>query len=83
MGAQPTAWFLQIMSPSRYHSPKPAVLDAIYFNLRYSVSLRDLGEILAEASVVIGHATFGRCVVKFSPQVAIEVHTRKRTHSVS
>jgi len=65
------------------HFPKPVILHAIYFYLRYSVSLRDLEEILAESGVVVDHATLSRWVVKFSPLVAIEAHKRKRPSAVS
>ncbi|MDP2520851.1 IS6 family transposase [Shimia thalassica] len=65
------------------HFPKPVILHAIYFYLRYSVSLRDLEEILAERGVVVDHATLSRWVAKFSPLVAIEAHKRKRPCAVS
>ena len=65
------------------HFPKPVILHAIYFYLRYSVSLRDLEEILAERGVVVDHATLSRWVVKFSPLVALEAHRRKRPSAVS
>jgi len=65
------------------HFPKPVILHAIYFYLRYSVSLRDLEEILAERGVVVDHATLSRWVVKFSPLVAIEAHKRKKPSAVS
>jgi len=58
--------------------PKHVILHAVYFYLRYSVSLRDLEEILAERGVVVDHATLNRWVVKFSPLIAIEAHKRKR-----
>ncbi len=65
------------------HFPKHVILHAVYFYLRYSVSLRDLEEILAERSVVVDQATLSRWVVKFSPLVAIEAHRRKRPSAVS
>ena len=65
------------------HFPKPVILHAIYFYLRYSVSSRDLEEILAERGVVVDHATLSRWVVKFSPLVALEAHRRKRPSAVS
>ena len=65
------------------HFPKPVILHAVYFYLRYSVSLRELEEILAERGVVVDHATLSRWVVKFSPLVAIEAHKRKKPGAVS
>ncbi len=46
---------------------KHVILHAIYFYVRYSVSLRDPEEILAERDVAVDHATINRWVVKFSP----------------
>lgn len=57
--------------------PKHVILHAVFFYLRYSVSLRDLEEILAERGVVVDHATLNRWVVKFSPLIAIEAQKRK------
>ena len=57
--------------------PKPVILHAVYFYLRYSVSLRDLEEILAERGVIVDHATLNRWVTKFSPLIAIEAQKRK------
>lgn len=65
------------------HFPKHIILHAVYFYLRYSVSLRDLEEILAERGVEVDHATLSRWVVKFSPLVAIEGHKRNRSGAVS
>jgi len=65
------------------HFPKHIILNAVYFYLRYSVSLRDLEEILAERGIVVDHATLNRWVVKFSPLVAIEAQRRKRPIAVS
>lgn len=65
------------------HFPKPVILHAIYYYLQYSVSLRDLEEILAERDVMVDQATLSRWVVKFSPLVAIGAHKRKSPSAVS
>lgn len=40
--------------------PKHIILHAVYFYLRYSVSLRELEEILAERGVIVDHVTPNR-----------------------
>ncbi len=65
------------------HFPKPVVLHAVYFYLRYPISLRDLEEILAERGVAVDHATLNRWVTKFSPLIAIEAQKRKRPVAIS
>lgn len=47
------------------HFPKDAVLYAVYFYLRYTVSYWDLEEIMAERGVQVDHATLNRWVVNY------------------
>ncbi|HIP23262.1 MAG TPA: IS6 family transposase [Rhodobacteraceae bacterium] len=60
------------------HFPRDIILFAVYFYLRYSVSYRDLAEILAERGVTVDHTTLNRWVVKFSPLIATRAQKRKR-----
>ncbi|QVQ38661.1 IS6 family transposase (plasmid) [Pseudochrobactrum algeriensis] len=60
------------------HFPKSVILYAVFFYVRYSVSYRDLQEIMAERGVEIDHATLNRWVVKYSPQIATHAQKRKR-----
>lgn len=65
------------------HFPTPVILHAANFFLRYSVSLRDLEDIVSERGVVVDHATIHGWIVKFSPLVAIVEHKRKMPGAVS
>ena len=65
------------------HFPRSVILFAVYFYLRYSISYRDLEEILAERGVTVDHTTLNRWVVKFSPLIALEAQKRKRPTSRS
>lgn len=58
--------------------PRDVILHAMYFYLRYSVSYRDLEEILSERGVVVDHATLNRWVIKYSPLVAQKAHAANR-----
>lgn len=58
--------------------PRDVILHAMYFYLRYSVSYRDLEEILSERGVVVDHATLNRWVIKYSPLVALKAQAAKR-----
>ena len=51
---------INMISLKGYHIPKDAVLYAAYFYLRYTVSYRDLEEIMTEHSVKADHATLNR-----------------------
>ena len=65
------------------HYPKPVILHAVFFYVRYAVSYRDLEEIMAERGVEVDHATLNRWVIKFSPLIAKEAHKRKRKTATS
>lgn len=65
------------------HYPKSVILHAVFFDVRYAVSYRDLEEILAERGVAVDHATLNRWVVKFAPLIADEAQARKRTTATS
>ncbi|WP_265975602.1 IS6 family transposase [Brucella intermedia] len=60
------------------HFPKSVILYAVFFYVRYSVSYRDLQEIMAERGVNVDHATLNRWVVRYAPQIADQAQRRKR-----
>ncbi|WP_282611285.1 IS6 family transposase [Pelagibius sp. Alg239-R121] len=68
-----------IISFKGHQFPKDVILHAVFFYVRYSISYRDLEEILTERGMNVDHATLNRRVVKFSPLVAVEVHKRKQS----
>ena len=60
--------------------PKVVILQAVYLKLRFSLSYRDVEELLSIRGVLVDHATIQRWVYKFTP--LIEVAFRKRRKSV-
>ncbi|WP_170763120.1 IS6 family transposase [Ruegeria lacuscaerulensis] len=60
------------------HFQKDVILHAAFFYLRFSVSYRDLEEILAERGVSVDHATLNRWIVKYAPLVADRARRQKR-----
>lgn len=46
--------------------PTEVILFAVFFYVRYTVSYRDLEEILGERGVQVDHATLNRWVTKYS-----------------
>ena len=59
------------------HFPKEVILFAVFFYVRYTVSYRDLEEIMAERGVAVDHVTLNRWVAKYSPLIAINARRRK------
>ena len=44
--------------------PKAVILQAVYFKLRFTLSYRDVEELLRIRGVIVDHATIQRWVVK-------------------
>jgi|TARA_Y100001951_G_scaffold100017_1_gene102797 putative transposase len=65
------------------HFPKSVILYAVFFYVRYGVSYRDLGDIMAERGVEIDHATLNRRMVNFSPLIAASALARKKPTAIS
>ncbi len=62
------------------HFPKCIVLQAVYWYLRYSLSYRDIEELMKERGVELDHSTAQRWVVKHTP--LLETEFRKKKESV-
>jgi putative transposase len=67
----------------RAHCPKAMIVHAVFFYVRYAVSYRDLGQILAERGVSVDHANLHRWGVKYSPLIATKAQAKKRPTAVS
>ena len=63
--------------------PKAIILQAVYFKLRFTLSYRDLEELLSIRGVKVDHSTIQRWVYKFTPMVEANMHRRKRQVSNS
>ncbi|TDW52712.1 hypothetical protein EV144_1011404 [Flavobacterium sp. 270] len=49
--------------------PKYIILQAVYFKLRFTLSYRDVEEIMKIRGVIVDHATIQRWVYKFTPLI--------------
>ena len=57
--------------------PKTIIMQAVYFKLRFSLSYRDVEEILKIRGVEVDHDTIQRWVNKFMPvYIPVENHTK-------
>lgn len=64
-----------------YCFPKAVILQAVYFKLKFTLSYRDVEELLMIRGVAVDHATIQRWVYKFTP--LLEASFRKRKKQVS
>ena len=63
--------------------PKHIILQAVYFKLRFTVSYRDVEEIMKMRGVSIDPSTIQRWVYKFAPLLESEMKKRKGKVGVS
>jgi putative transposase len=47
--------------------PKVIILQAVYYKLRFTLSYRDIEELLKIRGITVDHATIQRWVFKFTP----------------
>jgi transposase-like protein len=60
---------------------RSVILLCVRWYLAYSLSLRDLEEMMAERGISVDHATVGRWVVRYSPELLNRFNLRKRAVS--
>ncbi len=58
--------------------PKDVIVQAVYLKLRFSLSYRDIEEILKDRGLGVDHATIQRWVVKYTPLLEKSFHRKKR-----
>lgn len=68
---------LPMISFKGAHCPKDVILFAMFFNVRYGVSYRNLKEIMPERGVSVDHATLNRWVTRNSCAIADAARHRK------
>ena len=61
----------------RHRYPRAIILQAVYFKLRFTLSYRDVEELLKIRGVKVDHSTIQRWVFKFSPFVESNMNKRK------
>jgi putative transposase len=62
----------------RHRYPRVVILHAVYLKLRFTLSYRDVEELLSMRGVQVDHSTVQRWVFKFSPEIEKNMRKRKR-----
>jgi putative transposase len=62
----------------RHRYPRVVILHPVYLKLRFTLSYRDVEELLSMRGVQVDHSTVQRWVFKFSPEIEKNMHKRKR-----
>src|SRR5450432_1837569 len=65
------------ISYARHQYPPPVIQHAVWLYLRFTLSFRDVEDLLAERGLNISYETVRRWVTKFGPQFARELRNRR------
>lgn len=68
------------MDTKHHCFPEIVILQAVYLKLRFTLSYRDVEEILKMRGIKVDHSTIQRWVFKFTPQIVERM--KKRKHQV-
>jgi putative transposase len=61
----------------RHRYTRIVILQAVYFKLRFTLSYRDIEELMQIRGVHVDHSTIQRWVFKFAPEIEQNMHKRK------
>ena len=62
--------------------PESIIIQAVYLKLRFTLSYRDVEEIMRIRGVEVDHATIQRWVYQFMPEIEIQMRKRKKVVGV-
>ena len=65
------------LSYSRHRFPPPIIQHAIWLYLRFTLSYRDVEDLLAERGLDVSYKTVRRWVLKFGPMIARNLRRRR------
>jgi putative transposase len=68
---------MTLLSYRRHRFPPPVIQHAIWLYLRFTLSYRDVEELLAERGLDLSYETVRRWVLKFGPLIARELRLRR------
>ena len=67
------------ISYSGYRFPPEIIQHAIWLYIRFTLSFRDVEDLLAERGIMVSHETVQRWVNHFGPMVAADLRKRRQT----
>ena len=67
-----------MISFKRMRFPSEIIMQCVYWYCRYSLSYRDLEEMMKDRGVDVDHSTINDWVIKFLPQLEVEFRKRKK-----
>jgi transposase-like protein len=68
---------MQKISYRGYRFPPEIIQQAIWLHLRFTLSLRDVEDLLAERGIMVSYETVRRWVNHFGPMIAADLRKRR------
>ena len=68
---------MQPISFKRHRFPPDVIRQAVWLYLRFTLSLRDVEEMLAQRGIDVSYETIRAWVIKFGPQIAAKLKARR------
>src|SRR3712207_1858815 len=68
---------MPLLSYSGYRFPRDIIQRAVWMYLRFTLSFRDVEELLAERGIVVTHESIRRWVLTFGPAIARRLRARR------
>jgi len=73
---------MTVLSYSRYRFPREVIQRAVWMYLRFTLSFRDVEDLLAERGITVTYESIRRWVLTFGPVLARELRARRpKPHS--
>lgn len=69
------------ISFKRHRFPADVIRHAVWLYFRFTLSLRDVEEMLAQRGIEVSYETIRCWTVKFGPQIACNLKRRRHAHS--
>ena len=63
-------WAMKPISYTRHRFPPGVIRHAVWLYLRFTLSYRDVEDLLAERGLTVSNESIRRCVLKFGPIIA-------------
>jgi hypothetical protein len=76
-----TGFFMGLISFKRHRFPSHVIRYAVWLYLRFTLSLRDVEEMLAQRGIDVSYETIRCWVIKFGPQIAANHKARRPSPS--
>jgi len=76
------AWAMKPISYARHRFPPDVIRHAVWLYLRFTLSYRDVEDLLAERGLTVSNESIRRWVLKFGPVIAKNLRgTRPKPHT--